>query len=372
MDILDIPPEATNAVTLSADMDFDIPPELPEGLQVPHYDSDNSMNYNADSSSAASDSLNGGLDQVNNVSDSSDVDSLADFNIPDLENDENLPTLQFEPEPEPEPVHNDDTIHDLPEPPEVEEIYTAKDFTVDFMMLFMCSSSVTKNAARRIWSMVKQLVNQLAPDLPPHLSGVLNFGSFDAECSSFKEGLPQIYTDYILEDTEAEDPERSLIHLNRLQGLQTSKYPPHRFKKINERSYSDLQETIAFINKHHEDQRLTGRDIILSWDHVPESKSQSYSLSVIALTLSNCKRRPVALQTAKAYSGDHDSFEDLIHPILAQIEEGQHNLVRFISDKVVNYKYIINHLHMYYILFTFPVQGHCPEPPKPRSGLSLW
>ena len=263
---------------------------------------------------------------------SSSIDSLASSgpSIPDLpvedpfilqlddiEVDEAPPHNDHEVDHEDQVDHEDGDVEDR-------EIYNAQDFTEEYMSMFICSGSMTKNCARRVWNMVRKLIAPIEKHLPPYLTG--------AEVEAFVNGTPRVYTDYLLEDLS----DNSMVTLTRKEKFELKKYPPHQFKLHHEVSYSTITDVIEFLNQFHDDKRIRGREIILGWDDVQENKSQSYKLSVFAMALSNCKRKPVALKTSKAYvKGDYSRFDSLFESIKDEIVEGNHTLKALVCDKVV-------------------------------------
>ena len=223
-------------------------------------------------------------------------------------------------------------------PVEEDDFYTADDFAHEFFISFICSSVISKNSARKVWAMVKRFVHQVHKDLPSYISCKMFMGSFEAKYNEFTSGTPQILTDYLLEDLLEEDPNERMKHIRAAEKFQTSRYPPYQYRLHHEKSYSNLQDVLQFMTQFHDDPRCQGRDLTLGWDHVPESKSNKHSLSVIALTLKCCPHKAVAISTSKSYvkGESHCTFEEQFAPIKAEIVAGGHKVIRIVSDKPVS------------------------------------
>ena len=203
---------------------------------------------------------------------------------------------------------------------------------------------MSKKAGKRIWTLVTKLVNQLQEHLDSYVSGRIYLSSFEKEVDDFLKDLPPIYTDYVLRDLRPETPDREVITVPRQTSFDVTKYPHDRFKLMHECTYSPLQEVINFLAKCHVGQRCQGQDLVFGYDDVPEAKSTSHKLSVIAVALKCCKRKPVALKTSKVYKdgSSYATFDALFDPIINEINEGQHNVIKICSDKVVSSCYLRN------------------------------
>ena len=256
-----------------------------------------------------------------------DVDS--DFNLPSPELEDNGDSDSSDNPAVGEEGHagdNDDNAE--------EDLYTANDFKYEFMMQFLCSKSITKKTARTIWYMVKKLIAPLLRHAPSYISGLCSLGSFEAEVAEYNKGIPAITTDYIVLNKETLEE----IPVLGKESFPIKLYPTHTHKLLVEKSYCKVQDAVQFMTQFHDDKRLNGRTIRLSWDHVQESKSTSHKLSVISLSLNDCRRRAVSIQTTKIFDDPQEkytSFDILFEPIQAEIIAANHIVKAFVADKVV-------------------------------------
>ena len=291
----------------------------------------------------------------------SDLESLSSQeNIPEMFNDQefNVSFDEVQIAHDDMPMVDEELPHDIPELPQEhlllqgddddhvagEGEMTYKEFVKGFIQIYLTNGSVSKNAATKFWKLIQNFLSVLKKSLPSSVRGLLQFHSFQAELDVYMKILPKMFTDYILLEKGLPDSQENYTRLPGLESFPASEYPPSRYKLLNELTYVHVKDLIEFMSHYHEDKNLYGRDVNLGWDLVPVAKSNSFSLSTIAMALRECHRKPLPLRTSKSYVKSRDFYttDELLRPVIQELNEGRHNVYTVVADKPCRDK-ILNH-----------------------------
>ena len=237
-------------------------------------------------------------------------------------------------------LHHPEAFIDNPEldvNPNVDEVMSYDQFKNEFLSRYLINGNVSKNAARTFWSLFRQYLTSLKAELPSQIRANMPLRGFDKELEEFTSDLPKVKMDFAIEDTHKDSD--NIIKLIGVDKFPLGEYPRSRYKLVHEMTYSSVQEVLQYQAKFHQDQSTMGRNVYMGWDDVPENGSNSVSISTVSMSIKECNLKPLPVRSSKTFKKidgkPYLSTDELLGPVIDELNEGRHNVISWISDKPV-------------------------------------